>query len=340
MPILKNKNKPKFFRIPLYTMREVDNMPKQDVLVNQNTLIPEILIRLQMQINLDDECVFSIDNLITKCGYTPQTGKGRSIDLFRQALQIIQDHGFINSISFGDKINFSNVRTSTLLTCTYNENLEVNEHKEATNYCTIDFEDYLLMSKNAVGSSLRNMINVYCYLSSKKLLSVNSSAYSEDKFTTKKESIRPVENDIKFLERLDVKDMEYINKKDFSKSDFYRFGYSFAPYEKICEAVSVESNKPLSRATLSNVLKQLADLGIIYYGNINDYLDINTIKKPCNIYAFTAHGFYTGLKMSFAIKQNKNKEVYSEELRAQFLRSVISSLQRGEHHMSFKEGDL
>jgi hypothetical protein len=101
--------KPKFIKLPSFTIRRMKNdMPNKDVLVNQNTLIPEILIRLQMQMNYDDECVFSIENLITKCGYTPQAGKGRSIDLFRQALQTIQEHGFIYNISFAEGTTFAN----------------------------------------------------------------------------------------------------------------------------------------------------------------------------------------------------------------------------------------
>lgn len=336
MPTVK---RPKFLRLPLYTVRRFKGMLKQDVLVNQNTLIPEILIRLQMQVNFDEECLFSIDSLITKCGYTPQTGKGRSIDLFRNALQIIQDHGFITDLSFSTGTSFSNVRTSTLLCCKYNENIDINEHKEFINYCTIDVEDYILMSRNATGSALRNLINVYCYLSSTKLLSVSAPTYAEEG-APNKVSIKPTQEDIKFLEKLKVKDIDYLNKKDFSKSDFYKFGYTFATYEQICEDVSEDSKKTLSRSTLTNVLKQLSDLGIIYYGNVHDYMDVNTIKKPCNIYAFTAHGFHTGLKISFNIQQRLNKELYSEQARHKFLKNLESSLQRGEHHINSKDCDV
>jgi Fe2+ or Zn2+ uptake regulation protein len=319
--------KPKFIKLPSFTIRRMKNdMPNKDVLVNQNTLIPEILIRLQMQMNYDDECVFSIENLITKCGYTPQAGKGRSIDLFRQALQTIQEHGFIYNISFAEGTTFANVRATTLLTCNYDEKIEVNEKDEAINYYTININDYILMSKSASGSNLRNLINVYCYLSAKKLMTISSSTYTTDG-TIEKVSIKPDVKDLGYLKKLPGKDVEY-----FNNGDFYKFGYAFATYDTICAEISEDSKKVLAKATLSNVLKQLADLGIIYYGNVHDYIDIDTIKKPCNIYAFTIHGFYTGLKISFNKQNRINDKLYSTAVYKQFLENVFASLKQGEHH--------
>ena len=329
-------SKPKFLRIPSSIIRRSKDMGDQITLVNQNTLIPEILIRLQLQMNIEDECLFSIDNLITKCGYTPQAGKGRSIESFRHALQLIQDYGFIYNISFGEGVNFSNVRTSTLLTCRYNEKLEVNDKEEFVNYYTIDINDYALMSRNASGTFLRNMINVYCCLSSKKLLKVNSSSYSDDN-TQRKEDIRPKIEELNFLKV--IGDSQYIDEEDFSKSEFHRFGYAFATYEQICKEVSESSSKLLSKPTLANVLNKLVELGILYYGNIHDYIPINTVKKPCNIYAFTAHGFYKGLKFSFSKQQSKNKNLYTEPLRKQLIKTVVESLKRNEHHINSKELD-
>lgn len=320
--------KPRFLKIPSYVIRRFNDMDKKDVLVNQNTLIPELLIRLQMQMNLDDECAFSIDNLISKCGYAAKTGKGKSIDLFRQALQIIKDNGFIYDISFGEGVNFSNVRTSTMLTCKYNENLSVTENKELTNYCIIDIEDYIKMTRSATGSNLRNLINVYCYLVSRKLLSINNGEENQKQ----KKSIKPNSLDIDTMRKHNSKDLVYVDRKDFHK-----FGYTFVTYDDMCADVSEDGGKTLSKTTLANVLNQLADLKIIYYGNIHDYLGITTIKKPCNIYAFTEHGYTTGLKTSFSKYQSLNPKKYTEKLREKLLKNLKASLKRNEYHVTPKE---
>lgn len=329
----------KFYRIPSFVIRRVDDMKKQDILVNKNTLIPEILIRLQIQLNIEDECAFSIDNLINKCGYAPKTGKGKSIDLFRQALQIIQDYGFIYDISFGEGVDFSNVRTSTLLTCRYNEKLESNT-KEISPYCTIDFDDYVKMTKIASGSALRNLINVYCYLSSRKLLSANL-AFVEETAPSKK-SLIPSIDEIKDMIKYKSPDLKYVNTKGPTPTliSSHKFGYTFATYDEICADITEGCKKTLSKTTLTSVLKQLADLEIIYYGNVDDYLELTSIKKPCNIYAFTEHGYRTGLNISFSRCTHKNSSKYPEASRKTFLRNLLHSLNRNEHHYTpSKDGE-
>lgn len=153
-----------FIKLPnnlVWTYEEGETPLIQDL--NSKTIL--VLANLMYRCNPLGECYFTLDNLITECGYAPKTGKGKTNDQFKEILLDLEKLNFISNPS----VELGELKANTLVKCEINSNVAKNEDGDDEEFFSVFYKDYkkILSIDSKMDKDL--MFNIYCYTNSRIL---------------------------------------------------------------------------------------------------------------------------------------------------------------------------
>ena len=144
-----------FIKIPNSFIWQTDS----NTIIDKNTLYT--LIYISFSKNKMNLCTFSIKSLIEYIGISVDRHKGKSLDIFKQSLDILQDNEII---LYDTRISKSKI--SDCISCSLNISFNKNDQNEDINFFKIEFNDF----KKIVDCNKNNKIEVlytYCYMLSR-----------------------------------------------------------------------------------------------------------------------------------------------------------------------------
>ena len=127
------------------------------MLYNDEMLIVPILYQLVNNMNQKGQTFFSLEDLVTSCGYIPKASKGKTNDKFRNALIILEDIGYITNSS----MPISDIKGNTFVKCKLNLNLN-------NNFFMIYDDDFeSIVSADVKSEKKTYMMIIYSYISAR-----------------------------------------------------------------------------------------------------------------------------------------------------------------------------
>ena len=126
------------------------------MLYNDEMLIVPILYQLVNNMNQKGQTFFSLEDLVTSCGYIPRASKGKTNDKFRNALIILEDMGYITNAS----IPMTDIKGNTFVKCKLNLDLD-------NNFFVIYDDDFESIVSADIKSEKKTMIVIYSYISAR-----------------------------------------------------------------------------------------------------------------------------------------------------------------------------
>ena len=141
-------------------------LPNNLVWKDEKTMIKEygekvsyVLSYLDSNVTRENRCVFSIEDMITKCGIIPRTGKGNSIDKFKNLLRKLEDNKIITNIN----VDIGEVKTKDFISCNFDMPIEKQEEKHIS-FFKINRSDYDKVISSEGSSDKCNLLNTYYYI--------------------------------------------------------------------------------------------------------------------------------------------------------------------------------
>ncbi|MGM9544334.1 MAG: hypothetical protein ACI3T9_05065 [Romboutsia timonensis] len=138
------------------------------MLYHNEILIIPILYQLVNNMNKKGQTFFSLEDLVTNCGYVPKNSKGKSNDKFRNALILLEEIGYITD----SNIPMKEIKGNTFVKCRLNLDLK-------NNFFIVYDDDYeKIISLDSKSEKRINVIIIYSYISARIRSDANGNGYT------------------------------------------------------------------------------------------------------------------------------------------------------------------
>lgn len=124
---------------------------------HNQSLMVSVLYQLVNNMNQKGQTFFSLEDLVSSCGYVPRASKGKSNDKFRNVLLTLEEIGYISN----SNVPLSEIKGNTFVKCKLNLDLK-------NNFFIVYDDDYeKIMSVNSSAEKKTHIMIVYCYISAR-----------------------------------------------------------------------------------------------------------------------------------------------------------------------------
>ena len=136
----------------------------KNTMVNINELYLEIIIYLQRKTDLDELCGFTIENMVSKCGYKPNNNKGKINSKFKECLGLMQNNGYLNC-----DISLFSIKDKTYIECELSDKMKFKLDNEGnkTEYFKVNLESIKKIYSDSSTLKKSTLLKTYCYICSR-----------------------------------------------------------------------------------------------------------------------------------------------------------------------------
>ena len=128
---------------------------------DNNKLLPVIVYLDTHYNNITKECYFSLADIITTLGMTPKTGKGKSIEQFKEILKTLQSYGWLSSFDV-DKL-----KINEFVKCKFEITYKQDEAENDTEWFKLYYDNYVKIMNDDSKLDKFITLKVYCYILSR-----------------------------------------------------------------------------------------------------------------------------------------------------------------------------
>lgn len=141
-------------------------LPNNLIWNKENTMIEKygekvsyVLSYLDSNVNRLDKCTFSIEDIILSCGIAVKTGKGKSIEQFKELLLQLQEDGIITNTN----IEIEKAKIHDYISCDLKIPFEQKEENNV-NFFMIERDKFINIITSDTKSDKCNLLNTYYYI--------------------------------------------------------------------------------------------------------------------------------------------------------------------------------
>ena len=128
---------------------------------DNNKLLPVIVYLDTHNSNITNECYFSLADIIISLGMTPKTGKGKSIEQFKEILKTLQSYGWLSDFDI-DKL-----KVNEFVKCNFEMTYKQNEADNDNEFFKLYYDKYTKIMNNDSILDKFITLKLYCYILSR-----------------------------------------------------------------------------------------------------------------------------------------------------------------------------
>ena len=128
---------------------------------DNNKLLPVIVYLDTHYNNITNECYFSLADMIESLGMTPKTGKGKSIDQFKEILKTLQSYKWLSDF------NVDKLKINEFVKCKFEITYKQDEAENDTEWFKLYYDNYVKIMNNDSKLDKFITLKVYCYILSR-----------------------------------------------------------------------------------------------------------------------------------------------------------------------------
>jgi len=220
--------------------------------------IVHILSYLSACTNRLDTTVFCLKDLIEFCGLTPKNGANKTNERFKQVLLQLQQDNIISDCN----VDLTKVKVTDCISCKFNMPIQKDKNGNNTQFFTIDMDNYISIMQYQGKLNNITLLKVYYYINAR---------------VSRRENIT-----------IDGQ----VHKRDNINVDAGKANCFYDSYINICKDLNMTEN------TYNKYIKQLHDMGLIYYDNIGLVKLNNRTNVANNVYCLNVDELPEALKQS------------------------------------------
>lgn len=128
---------------------------------DNDKLLPVIVYLDTHNSNITNECYFSLADMITTLGMTPKTGKGKSIEQFKEILKTLQSYNWLSNFDV-DKL-----KVNEFVKCKFEMTYKKDDADNDNEWFKLYYDNYIKIMNNNSKLDKFITLKVYCYILSR-----------------------------------------------------------------------------------------------------------------------------------------------------------------------------